>query len=591
MPLPPQKMSTNLNKEDFYAVLNISPLAPDAEIPHAYRRAALLAHPDKGGSTEAFQLVSNAFEVLACRSSREQYDQARKHGGLLGHTDGSCKPFSRSDMPRAATVVKRGTVKRSAPEAGAPPKKQRVDQPAKDSAAARSTASDRVNHVFRGRVSPEEALSRALNRLKTILHDMCMEQRRQAISQMVLRVRIALLTFMEKQKKESVVPDARSKPETHEVKAVLPLADAPVLSSGKVTDGTCIDEPKLAECKSPATQPVFTCIGGERGAQVVQSGSDRSVHVADIGRSVQKTCNFDIARRKQARSASATTGIQRDRRYKRSSYKAQLHIKSLRIYTKGHASIESAIDHQIILMQIRLAWMEAWQSNAHIWEEHPHQLASLYKHVLLAKGTSENELGLKAFVSMQALPWLGKNCFVISPVMELTDALELQAKLLRARRISWPLFRAEWVQLMQRKKHYQPNVRSEADAEGVADGAYQRHQMFLRQLAQEREKRKEARSHAQQQLQEKAKQKRDMRCYERDCRKRERQIERQKLLGAQAERWKLKKMACLEKYLAKAVRAVERALDLKARSDAHTEKVKARQENSRLPKKRQQTLI
>merc|ERR1712107_249091 len=100
-----------------------------------------------------------------------------------------------------------------------------------------------------------------------------------------------------------------------------------------------------------------------------------------------KTRNFNIARRKQKVSASATTGIQRDTRYKQSSYKAHLHMKSLRIYTKSHASIETAVDHQIILMQIRSAWMEAWHANVDVWEEQPERLVSLCKDVLLTNRT------------------------------------------------------------------------------------------------------------------------------------------------------------------------------------------------------------
>jgi len=282
------------------------------------------------------------------------------------------------------------------------------------------------------------------------------------------------------------------------------------------------------------------------------------------------------------------TGISRDQRYKLSSYKAHLHIKSLRIYTKSHSAIEMAIDHQIILMQIRLAWMAAWKVNADIWEENPEKLASVYKHVLATNSTSESKLGLKAFVSMQVVPWLGRNCFIISPVMDLVEVLELQAKLLCARRMSWPAFRLEWVQLMQRKKHYHAKVRSAAEAEGVADSAYQCHQMFLRQCIQERKMRKEARSVAQQQRREKEKREREMRWYARERRKKERQIERQKLLGARIERQTAKKMACLEKRLAKAVRTVERALDLKARRESQATKSKCARKHPGLRRRHRQ---
>ena len=50
---------------DFYAILKVSPEATFAEIRTAYRRAALLSHPDKGGSQEDFVKVAKAFEVLS----------------------------------------------------------------------------------------------------------------------------------------------------------------------------------------------------------------------------------------------------------------------------------------------------------------------------------------------------------------------------------------------------------------------------------------------------------------------------------------------------------------------------------------------
>merc|ERR1711907_554780 len=113
---------------------------------------------------------------------------------------------------------------------------------------------------------------------------------------------------------------------------------------------------------------------------------------ADVGKFVQ-TRKLNISRQKQQVSRWAMTGIQ----CKKSRYKAHLHIKSFRIYTSSHATIDMAIDHQIILMQIRLAWTAAWQSNPNMWEEHPEQFASLCREVLKANGTSESEMGLKAF--------------------------------------------------------------------------------------------------------------------------------------------------------------------------------------------------
>jgi len=62
---------------DHYALLNVSPSADAVEIRAAYRRAVLSAHPDKGGSSEAFHLIAAAFNVLSCPRTRCLYDQER----------------------------------------------------------------------------------------------------------------------------------------------------------------------------------------------------------------------------------------------------------------------------------------------------------------------------------------------------------------------------------------------------------------------------------------------------------------------------------------------------------------------------------
>lgn len=61
--------------KDLYAVLNISPSADAAEIRAAYRRAVFTAHPDKGGTSETFNLITSAFNILSCPSMRTSYEQ------------------------------------------------------------------------------------------------------------------------------------------------------------------------------------------------------------------------------------------------------------------------------------------------------------------------------------------------------------------------------------------------------------------------------------------------------------------------------------------------------------------------------------
>merc|ERR1719401_2666756 len=83
---------------DHYAVLNVNHSAEAHEIRSAYRRAALSAHPDKGGSTVAFNLIGEAFNVLSCPRTRALYDLERKeklHTCISrGGSKGSCEHTS-----------------------------------------------------------------------------------------------------------------------------------------------------------------------------------------------------------------------------------------------------------------------------------------------------------------------------------------------------------------------------------------------------------------------------------------------------------------------------------------------------------------
>ncbi|CAE7231865.1 DNAJ1 [Symbiodinium sp. CCMP2592] len=58
----------------FYEALNVSRSAAEVELRSAYRRQALATHPDKGGTSEAFRLVVEAFETLADPVRRAAYD-------------------------------------------------------------------------------------------------------------------------------------------------------------------------------------------------------------------------------------------------------------------------------------------------------------------------------------------------------------------------------------------------------------------------------------------------------------------------------------------------------------------------------------
>eukprot|EP00746_Dinoflagellata_sp_MGD_P125553 gnl/MRDRNA2_/MRDRNA2_60322_c0_seq1.p1 gnl/MRDRNA2_/MRDRNA2_60322_c0~~gnl/MRDRNA2_/MRDRNA2_60322_c0_seq1.p1 ORF type:complete len:547 (+),score=123.24 gnl/MRDRNA2_/MRDRNA2_60322_c0_seq1:294-1934(+) len=544
-------MTCELTKKDFYAVLNISPVAPSAEIASAYRRAALLAHPDKGGSEEAFQLVTCAFETLACSRSRELYDQAQRN--LLN--DGTSSDVRKaSHCGNDAGRCNGGhAVKRPAPESSPVAKKQRKLDASK-SPRSRQPQCTKGNKHSRG--TPEKALLTALQKLRNVLQAMCIEQRRHAISQMTFRVRQELLVFMEEQKN-----DAMTNLRRQHLNSMLPLENAYPDSSHADTGSDCVRSKHNVVMGMKQSE---VCQRATRHKVQSFASLKSSTHCfgeasAEDGGPLAQTRISNVARQKQKVAGSAMTGIQ----CKKSRYKAHLHIKSFRIYTNSHATIDMAIDHQIILMQIRLAWTAAWQANPSMWEDDPEQFAILCQQVLKVHNTSQNEMGLKAFVSMEARHWLGKNCFVISPVMGLSEALAWHGKLLRARRVSWYAFRAAWIELMQCERHAQAKVRSTEGAQLYADAAYNKHQMFLMQ----RKMRDEAKSLARQQHREKMEY--------------HRQVEREKREQARCARQSAKIYAVLERRLVRAVQSVERALDLKSKRDVRLRQKKTRNEQQK----------
>lgn len=61
--------------KDYYAILGVPRDASEEEIKKAYRRLAHKYHPDKGGNSEKFKEINEAYQVLSNKEKRAQYDK------------------------------------------------------------------------------------------------------------------------------------------------------------------------------------------------------------------------------------------------------------------------------------------------------------------------------------------------------------------------------------------------------------------------------------------------------------------------------------------------------------------------------------
>ena len=76
----PQLPPANKQKLDPYKILNISKKYDEKTLKKAYLKAALVSHPDRGGTQEKFQLVSIAYTLLT--KKLKEKDNSHSHGDL-----------------------------------------------------------------------------------------------------------------------------------------------------------------------------------------------------------------------------------------------------------------------------------------------------------------------------------------------------------------------------------------------------------------------------------------------------------------------------------------------------------------------------
>lgn len=83
----PQKAAVDNNK--YYEILGVSKEATADEIKKAFRRQAMVHHPDKGGDPDKFRDLQSAYEVLSNEEKKALYDEGGEEAVENGHAGGA----------------------------------------------------------------------------------------------------------------------------------------------------------------------------------------------------------------------------------------------------------------------------------------------------------------------------------------------------------------------------------------------------------------------------------------------------------------------------------------------------------------------
>lgn len=206
-----------LAQKNLYAELRLQPTASASEIRIAYRRAALFAHPDKGGSAAAFHSIAFAFEVLSCPVSRQLYDQAHAQWSQMRHHAHRSKfvgmrysKVPKSTTPHTTTTCGQKRKRDPAPTTNAPKQPRTTSEPTPECTEMQSDGGG--NDEGEPGAGPDHPAPKghdtdtAVEHVRAALQGMTATQRRDAIVQMPNAVRNELMKYMKTHKTNG--PDA-----------------------------------------------------------------------------------------------------------------------------------------------------------------------------------------------------------------------------------------------------------------------------------------------------------------------------------------------------------------------------------------------
>lgn len=165
------KMHQMKSQRDLYELLKLKPGANLSEIRKAYRHAALIAHPDKGGNAQAFHVVKLAFEVLSSVTTQAPYHTTR-----ASQTD-RCPRAPRRYKATCSGLAKSATT-RKRPSLCSP-------------SGAKRHCSSPLKQTYHN-----SSLSRSLEHMRRVLQSMTVPQRLLSIQSVEPEARAEMISFM-----------------------------------------------------------------------------------------------------------------------------------------------------------------------------------------------------------------------------------------------------------------------------------------------------------------------------------------------------------------------------------------------------------
>lgn len=286
------------------------------------------------------------------------------------------------------------------------------------------------------------SLNKAMESLKAVLQSMDAPQRQAAIQRMAPDLRVRLLAFMEENARGSVQrPRLRSRLARTCDEAIV-RNRVPARRRKLAVDGTCVG------------------IGAPSHACEAPVPPGRIPHSVMVPMPLRRDEGLWIVR-----------GGRNLR------YRARIYFNSLCVCAKGHFQREVVLEHCAILSHLRRVVFVASACDAHLWDDDGGRVLACCRAALAESGTSEEVLGLRAFVSLRATQYLGTKV-IVTPAASLADALAMRARLVAARSASWDVLRAAWIKSMQ---HGGPGRRTLPTKARVADAVDQARRCALQQ--------------------------------------------------------------------------------------------------------------